>query len=68
MILATNVEMKDDLNQNHNIEPHWNCIEKVRFASVKMNLNVNMNMNIQISLNMKMNIIMKYSCNQCRNE
>ena len=46
MILATNVEMRDELNQNHNIKPHWNCIEKVRFGSVKINLNVNMNMNI----------------------
>ena len=54
LILADNVEIRDEFNQNHEAAGSYDrdCIEKIRFAWVKMNLNMDMNMNMN----------MKYSC------
>ena len=55
LILADNVEIRDEFNQNHEAAGSYDrdCIEKIRFVWVKMNLNMDMNMN--------MNMNMKYS-------
>ena len=49
------MEIRDEFNQNHEAAGSYDrdCIEKIMFAWVKMNLNMDMNMN--------MNMNMKYS-------